>query len=124
MDDGAVRALLAPRAALEPTIGELSGAAERATLSIDLRRRRHSGFAIVSTEHALLIVESSPARWKTSVSWAAQVPPGGGAGAAARGVTITGIGRLFRISRQRASALANEITKRPSNHEDPHRPEG
>jgi hypothetical protein len=113
VDDGAVRALLALRAGLERTIGELSGAAERADQLIDLRRRGHSWFGIVSTEQAPLIVETLTRALEDLGELGSRFRREEALALQREGVTITRIGRLFRISRQRASALVNGITERP-----------
>ena len=113
VDDGAVRALLALRAGLERTIGELSGAAERADQLIDLRRRGHSWFGIVSTEQAPLIVETLTRALEDLGELGSRFRREEALALHGEGVNITRIGRLFRISRQRASALVNGITERP-----------
>jgi hypothetical protein len=114
VDDGAVRALLALRAGLERTLGELSGAAERADQLIDLRRRGHSWFGIVSTEQAPLIVETLTRTLEDLGELGSTFRRAEALALQREGVNITRIWRLFRISRQRASALVNGITERPT----------
>jgi hypothetical protein len=113
VDDGAVRALLALRAGLERTIGELSGASVRADQLIDLRRRGHSWVGIVSTEQAPLIVETLTSALEDLGELGSRFRREEALALQREGVNITRIGRLFRVSRQRASALVNGITERP-----------
>lgn len=111
-DDGAVRALLELRSGLERTIDELGAAAERADQLIELRRRGRSWYDIVSSEEPPLVIETITrvldelgdlgSRFRREEALALQ----------RENVSITRIGELFRVSRQRASALLQQGSSR------------
>ena len=107
-DDGATQALVELRAGLERTIAELGGAAERADQLIELRRGGNSWYDIVSSEEPPLVIETITrvldelgelgSRFRREEALALQ----------RENISITRIGELFRVSRQRVSALLHQ----------------
>lgn len=114
--DDAVRALVELRAELDRTVAELDAAAERADELISLRAAGRSWREIVFQEEPPLIIERI-SRVLESL---------GGAGSRFRreearallreDVSITAIGKLFGVTRQRASMLVQD---RPERDQDP-----
>jgi hypothetical protein len=107
-DDATVQALVDLRAKLEQTISELGAAAERADRLIELRRQGTSWYDIVTSEERPLVVETISralddlgelgSRFRREEALALQREK----------VSMTRIGELFRVSRQRVSALLQE----------------
>jgi len=112
-DDAAIRALVDLRAGLERTVTELHDAADRAEQLIELRGRGSSWYEIVSSEKPPLVIETITrvlddlgelgSRFRREEALALQ----------RENVNITRIGELFRVSRQRASALLQGRSARP-----------
>jgi transposase len=104
-DDPAVQALVELRAGLERTIADLSAAAERADELIERRTGGVSWFDIVSAEEPPLVIETITrvlddlgelgSRFRREEALALQ----------REDVSITKIGELFRVSRQRVSTI-------------------
>jgi hypothetical protein len=104
-DDAAVRALLELRRALDRTVADLGAAAERADDLIAQRRRGRSWFQIVSSEKPPLVIETVTgvldelgdlgSRFRREEALALQ----------REDISITRIAELFRVTRQRVSAL-------------------
>jgi predicted HTH domain antitoxin len=111
-DDAAVQALVDLKAKLQQTISDLSAANERAERLIELRRRGTPWYDIVTSEERPLIIESITralddlgelgSRFRREEALALQREK----------VSITRIGELFRVSRQRVSALLQERSAR------------
>ncbi|RZT87390.1 hypothetical protein EV383_4310 [Pseudonocardia sediminis] len=111
-EDDVVRALVDLRTELEHTVAELTAAAERADELIALRRGGHPWREIVPAEEPPLIIERISRALDTL----------GGAGSRFRreearalqreGVSITAIGKLFGVTRQRASMLVQDRPER------------
>lgn len=103
--DDAVQALVELRAGLERTIAALDEASGRAEELIDRRRHGASWYEIVSTEEPPLVIETITqvlddlgelgSRFRREEALALQ----------REDVSITKIGELFRVSRQRVSTL-------------------
>ncbi|MHA6623372.1 hypothetical protein [Pseudonocardia sp. DLS-67] len=103
--DGAVQALVELRAGLERTIAALDEASGRAEELIEHRRHGASWYEIVSTEEPPLVIETITqvlddlgelgSRFRREEALALQ----------REDVSITKIGELFRVSRQRVSTL-------------------
>jgi transposase len=112
-DDQAIQALLELRAGLLRMTGDLALAAERADKLIELRRGGHSWHDIVSTEEPPLVIETVTrvlddlgdlgGRFRREEALALQREK----------ISITRIGELFRVSRQRVSALLQDREGRP-----------
>jgi transposase len=104
-DDFAVQALVELRAGLERTIADLGAAAARADELIEGRRGGASWLDIVSTEEPPLVIETITrvlddlgelgSRFRREEALALQ----------REDVSITRIGELFRVSRQRVSTI-------------------
>jgi transposase len=104
-DDDAVKALLELKAGLDRTITALSAASDRADELIERRERGVSWYEIVSTEEPPLVIETITqvlddlgelgSRFRREEALALQ----------RENVSITKIGELFRVSRQRVSTL-------------------
>jgi hypothetical protein len=104
-DDRAVQALVELKVGLEHTIERLGAAAARADELIERRRRGASWYEIVSTERPPLVIETITqvlddlgelgSRFRREEALALQQED----------VSITKIGELFRVSRQRVSTL-------------------
>lgn len=104
-DDDAVKALLELKAGLDRTITALSAASSRADELIERRERGVSWYEIVSTEEPPLVIETITqvlddlgelgSRFRREEALALQ----------REDVSITKIGELFRVSRQRVSTL-------------------
>ncbi len=104
-DDPAVQALVELRAGLERTIADLSAAAARADELIERRTSGTSWYDIVTTEERPLVIETITgvldelgelgSRFRREEAVALQ----------REDVSITRIGELFRVSRQRVSTL-------------------
>jgi transposase len=104
-DDFAVQALVELRAGLERTIADLGAAAARADELIERRRGGASWLDIVSTEEPPLVIETITrvlddlgelgSRFRREEALALQ----------REDVSITRIGELFRVSRQRVSTI-------------------
>ena len=113
IDDDAVRALVELRAGLERTIDELTTAIARADQLIDGRRGGRAWFDIVTSEEPPLVVETITrvlnelgelgSRFRREEALALQH----------ENVSITRIAELFRVSRQRVSALLQNHPARP-----------
>jgi hypothetical protein len=112
-DDAAVRALVELRAALERTITDLATAAERADALIELRRRGRSWHDIVSTEEPPLVIETITRVLEELGELGSQVRREEAFALQREKVSITRIGELFRVSRQRVSALLQDRPTRP-----------
>ncbi len=107
-NDPAVQALVELRAGLHRTIGALSAAAARADELIEHRAAGSSWYDIVSTEEPPLVIETITrvlddlgdlgSRFRREEALALQHED----------VSITRIGELFRVSRQRVSALLHD----------------
>jgi transposase len=103
--DEAVQALAELRAGLERTITALGAASVRAEELIERRRNGASWYEIVSTEEPPLVIETITqvlddlgelgSRFRREEALALQ----------REDVSITKIGELFRVSRQRVSTL-------------------
>jgi transposase len=106
--DPAVHALVELRAGLERTIADLSAAAARADELIERRAAGSSWYDIVSTEEPPLVIETITrvlddlgelgSRFRREEALALQ----------REDISITRIGELFRVSRQRVSALLHD----------------
>jgi transposase len=104
-DDDAVRALRELKAGLERTITALGAASSRADELIERRERGVSWYEIVSTEEPPLVIETITkvlddlgdlgSRFRREEALALQ----------REHISITKIGELFRVSRQRVSTL-------------------
>jgi transposase len=104
-DDDAVKALLELKAGLDRTITALSAASGRADELIERRERGVSWYEIVSTEEPPLVIETITqvlddlgelgSRFRREEALALQ----------RENISITKIGELFRVSRQRVSTL-------------------
>jgi transposase len=104
-DDDAVKALLELKAGLDRTITALSAASSRADELIERRERGVSWYEIVSTEEPPLVIETITqvlddlgelgSRFRREEALALQ----------REHISITKIGELFRVSRQRVSTL-------------------
>jgi DNA-directed RNA polymerase sigma subunit (sigma70/sigma32) len=104
-DDPAVQALVELKAGLARTIEGLTAAGERADRLIELRRDGTSWHDIVTSEERPLVVETITrvleelgelgSRFRREEALALQ----------RENVSITRIGELFRVSRQRVSAI-------------------
>ncbi|MDN5915849.1 MAG: hypothetical protein L0I76_12175 [Pseudonocardia sp.] len=111
-DDDVVRALVELRTQLEHTVAELNAAAERADELIALRTDGRSWREIVFQEEPPLIIERISRALETL----------GGAGSRFRreearalqreNLSITAIGKLFGVTRQRASMLVQDRVER------------
>jgi hypothetical protein len=111
-DDPAVQALVELRAGLERTIADLRAAAARADELIERRTGGSSWYDIVSTEEPPLVIETITRvldnlgelgnRFRREEALALQ----------REDVSITRIGELFRVSRQRVSALVHDRSTR------------
>lgn len=111
-DDAVVQALVELKAGVERTIAELAAAGERADLLIQQRRSGRSWYDIVTSEEPPLVVETITrvldelgelgSRFRREEALALQ----------RENVSITRIGELFRVSRQRVSALLQERADR------------
>ena len=115
-DDGAVRALLELRAGLERTITELGAAAERADQLVELRRRGRTWYEIVSSEKPPLVIEAITRALEELGELGSRFRREEALALKREDVTITRIGELFRVSRQRVSTLlhrapASELDK-------------
>lgn len=107
-DDDAVRALLALRAGLTRTIADLGAAAERADQLVEQRRGGRSWFDIVSSEKSPLVIETITgvldelgelgSRFRREEALALQREK----------ISITRISEMFRVTRQRVSALLQD----------------
>jgi hypothetical protein len=107
-DDPAVQALVELKAGLERTIAALSAAAARADELIERRAGGSSWYDIVSTEEPPLVIETLTrvlddlgelgSRFRREEALALQ----------REDISITRIGELFRVSRQRVSALLHD----------------
>ena len=105
IDDEAVRALVELRAGLERTLDELHTASVRADQLVEERRGGRAWFDIVSSEEPPLVIETITrvlnelgelgSRFRREEALALQ----------RENVSITRIAELFRVSRQRVSAL-------------------
>jgi hypothetical protein len=113
-DDAAIRALLELRAALDRTIADLGAAAERAEDLIAQRRSGRSWFEIVSSEKPPLVIETVTgvldelgelgSRFRREEALALQ----------REDISITRIAEMFRVTRQRVSALLHTRPARDS----------
>ena len=111
-DDAAVQALVELRAGLDRTIADLAAAGERADQLIALRRAGTSWHDIVRSEEPPLVIETVTrvlddlgelgSRFRREEALALQ----------RENVSITRIGELFRVSRQRVSALLQDKATR------------
>jgi hypothetical protein len=105
IDDDAVRALVELRVGLERTIDELNTAIVRADQLIEGRRGGRAWLDIVSSEEPPLVIETITrvltdlgelgSRFRREEALALQ----------RENISITRIAELFRVSRQRVSAL-------------------
>jgi hypothetical protein len=106
-DDPAIAALVELRAGLERTIAALGASAARADELIERRTGGSSWYDIVSTEEPPLVIETITrvlddlgelgSRFRREEALALQ----------RENISITRIGELFRVSRQRVSALVH-----------------
>jgi transposase len=112
IEDGAVRALIELRAGLERTITELGAAAERADQLIELRRRGRSWYDIVSSEEPPLVIEAITGVLDELGELGSRVRREEALALQREDVSITRIGELFRVSRQRVSTLLHQIPAR------------
>jgi hypothetical protein len=104
-DDAAIQALLELRAALDRTITDLGAAAERADDLIAQRRSGRTWVEIVSSEKPPLVIETVTgvldelgelgSRFRREEALALQ----------RENISITRIAEMFRVTRQRVSAL-------------------
>jgi transposase len=111
-DDPAVRALVELRAGLERTITALGAASTRAEELIERRTAGASWYEIVSTEEPPLVIETITqvlddlgelgSRFRREEALALQ----------REDVSITKIGELFRVSRQRVSTILHGTRSR------------
>jgi transposase len=111
-DDAAVQALVDLKAGLERTISDLAAAGERADQLIALRRGGTPWHDIVTSEEPPLVIETVTqvldelgelgSRFRREEALALQ----------RENISITRIGELFRVSRQRVSALLQEKPNR------------
>lgn len=113
-DDGAVRALLELRSGIERTITELTAAAERADQLVELRRSGRSWYDIVSSEEPPLVIEAVTRVLDELGELGGRVRREEALALQRENVSITRIGELFRVSRQRASALLQDRPARTS----------
>ena len=104
-DDGAIQALVELRAGLERTIAELGGAAERADQLIELRRGGSSWYDIVTSEKPPLVIETITRVLDELGELGSRLRREEALALQRENVSITRIGELFRVSRQRVSAL-------------------
>ncbi len=111
-DDAAVRALVDLRAKLHQTISDLGAAADRAERLIELRRHGMPWYDIVTSEERPLVVETITralddlgelgSRFRREEALALQ----------REDVSITRIAEMFRVTRQRVSALLHTRSAR------------
>ena len=124
-DDGAIQALVDLKAGLERTIAELGEAAKRADQLIELRRGGRPWHDIVTSEERPLVIETITrvldelgelgSRFRREEALALQ----------RENVSITRIGEMFRVSRQRVSALLQDRPgRRPADRSAQARPAG
>jgi hypothetical protein len=111
-DDGAVRALLELRAGLERTITELAAAAERADQLVELRSRGNSWYEIVSSEEPPLVIEAITRVLDELGELGSRFRREEALALKREDVSITRIGELFRVSRQRVSTLLQQAPVR------------
>jgi hypothetical protein len=104
-DDDAVRALLELRAGLERTIAELATAAERADELVKLRRGGRTWPDIVSSEEPPLVIETITRVLDELGELGSQFRREEALALYRENISITRIAELFRVSRQRVSAL-------------------
>jgi hypothetical protein len=104
-DDEAVRALLELRAGLERTIAELATAAERADELVKLRRGGRAWLDIVSSEEPPLVIETITRVLNELGELGSQFRREEALALRRENISITRIAELFRVSRQRVSAL-------------------
>jgi trimethylamine:corrinoid methyltransferase-like protein len=107
-DDGAVRALLELRVGLERTISELGAAAERADQLVELRRSGKSWYDIVSSEEPPLVIEAITRALDELGELGSRFRREEALALKRENVSITRIGELFRVSRQRVSTLLHQ----------------
>jgi hypothetical protein len=107
-DDDAVRALLELRAGLDRTVSELTTAAERADQLIELRRRGRTWVDIVSSEEPPLVIEAITRVLDELGELGSRFRREEALALHREQVSITRIGELFRVSRQRVSALLHQ----------------
>jgi hypothetical protein len=107
-DDGAVRALLELRAGLERTISELGAAAERADQLVELRRSGKTWYDIVSSEEPPLVTEAITRALDELGELGSHFRREEALALKRENVSITRIGELFRVSRQRVSTLLHQ----------------
>jgi hypothetical protein len=112
-DDAAVRALVELRTALERTTADLAAAAERADELIQLRRSGWSWYDIVSAEERPLVIETITRVLEELGELGSQFRREEALALQREQVNITRIGGLFRVSRQRVSALLQDRPTRP-----------
>jgi transposase len=104
-DDDAVRALRELRAGLERTIAQLDAAARRADQLIEQRGDGRTWLEIVSAERPPLVVEAITRALDELGELGSQFRREEALALRRDGATVTQIGELFRVTRQRASAL-------------------
>ncbi|HLU58612.1 MAG TPA: hypothetical protein VKZ81_24395 [Pseudonocardia sp.] len=112
-EDPAIRALVELKAGLERTITALGEASARADELIERRRAGASWYTIVTTEERPLVIETISrvlddlgelgSRFRREEARALQ----------RENVSITRIGELFHVSRQRVSTLLHGPRSRP-----------
>jgi hypothetical protein len=108
-DDRTVQALLELRAGLERTIAELAAAAERADQLVELRHRGHTWYDIVSSEEPPLVIEAITRVLDELGELGSRFRREEALALRRENVSITRIGELFRVSRQRVSTLLQQV---------------
>ena len=113
--DTAVQALVELRGGLERSIADLTAAATRADELIELRASGSSWYDIVSTEEPPLVIESITRVLDDLGELGSQFRREEALALQREGVSITRVSELFRVSRQRVSALLQD---RPTHDRD------
>ena len=103
--DEAVKALAELRAGLERTITALGAASVRAEELIERRRGGASWYEIVSTEERPLVIETITQALEDLGELGSRFRREEALALQREDVSITKIGELFRVSRQRVSTL-------------------
>ena len=111
-DDDVVRALVELRTQLEHTVAELNAAAERADELIALRTAGRSWREIVFQEEPPLIIERISRALDTLGVAGSRFRREEARALQRENVSITAIGKLFGVTRQRASTLVQERAER------------